>query len=66
MKQIILSSSSFQIQVIEDDKAKSTEPFTTGVRGQAPPLVTTDFQVKDQGTSRVYTEDWVQHVKRLA
>ncbi|TKS89804.1 Protein transport protein [Collichthys lucidus] len=39
------------IQVIEDDKAKSTEPFTTGVRGQAPPLVTTNFQVKDQGTS---------------
>uniref|UniRef100_A0A7N9AYY7 SEC24 homolog C, COPII coat complex component n=1 Tax=Mastacembelus armatus TaxID=205130 RepID=A0A7N9AYY7_9TELE len=38
------------IQVIEDDKAKSTEPFTTGVRGQAPPLVTTNFQVKDQGT----------------
>uniref|UniRef100_UPI0037E88546 protein transport protein Sec24C isoform X3 n=1 Tax=Semicossyphus pulcher TaxID=241346 RepID=UPI0037E88546 len=39
------------IQVIEDDKAKSTEPFTTGVRGQAPPLVTTDFQVKDQGNA---------------
>lgn len=42
--------SPFQIQVIEDDKAnKGTEPFTTGVRGQAPPLVTTNFQVKDQG-----------------
>uniref|UniRef100_A0A672IZ82 SEC24 homolog C, COPII coat complex component n=1 Tax=Salarias fasciatus TaxID=181472 RepID=A0A672IZ82_SALFA len=40
-----------QIQVIEDDKAKSTEPFTTGVRGQAPPLVTTTFQVKDQGNA---------------
>ncbi|KAM9837556.1 protein transport protein Sec24C [Aulostomus maculatus] len=39
------------IQVIEDDKAKSTEPFTTGVRGQAPPLVTTSFQVKDQGNA---------------
>ncbi|KAJ0060435.1 hypothetical protein NL108_011530, partial [Boleophthalmus pectinirostris] len=39
------------IQVIEDDKAKSTEPFTTGVRGQAPPLVTTDFQVRDQGNA---------------
>uniref|UniRef100_A0A672IXB0 SEC24 homolog C, COPII coat complex component n=1 Tax=Salarias fasciatus TaxID=181472 RepID=A0A672IXB0_SALFA len=39
------------IQVIEDDKAKSTEPFTTGVRGQAPPLVTTTFQVKDQGNA---------------
>uniref|UniRef100_A0A672LJR2 Protein transport protein Sec24C-like n=1 Tax=Sinocyclocheilus grahami TaxID=75366 RepID=A0A672LJR2_SINGR len=33
------------IQVIEDDKAnKGSEPFTTGVRGQAPPLVTTKFQ----------------------
>ncbi|XP_067431595.1 protein transport protein Sec24C isoform X3 [Thunnus thynnus] len=39
------------IQVIEDDKTKSTEPFTTGVRGQAPPLVTTNFQVKDQGNA---------------
>ena len=42
--------SPFQIQVIEDDRAKSNEPFTTGVRGQAPPLVTTNFQVKDQGS----------------
>uniref|UniRef100_H2T6L4 SEC24 homolog C, COPII coat complex component n=1 Tax=Takifugu rubripes TaxID=31033 RepID=H2T6L4_TAKRU len=39
------------IQVIEDDKVKTTEPFTTGVRGQAPPLVTTHFQVKDQGNA---------------
>uniref|UniRef100_A0A8C6UZ17 SEC24 homolog C, COPII coat complex component n=1 Tax=Neogobius melanostomus TaxID=47308 RepID=A0A8C6UZ17_9GOBI len=39
------------IQVIEDDKAKSTEPFTTGVRGQAPPLVTTTFSVRDQGNA---------------
>ncbi|XP_048843532.1 protein transport protein Sec24C isoform X2 [Brienomyrus brachyistius] len=40
------------IQVIEDDKAsKSGEVFMTGVRGQAPPLVTTPFQVKDQGNA---------------
>ncbi|KAJ8416117.1 hypothetical protein AAFF_G00381390 [Aldrovandia affinis] len=40
------------IQVIEDDKAnKGNEPFTTGVRGQAPPLVTTTFQVRDQGNA---------------
>ncbi|XP_041116886.1 protein transport protein Sec24C-like isoform X2 [Polyodon spathula] len=40
------------IQVIEDDQAnRSSEPFTTGVRGQAPPLVTTNFQVKDQGNA---------------
>ncbi|XP_077406718.1 protein transport protein Sec24C isoform X4 [Vanacampus margaritifer] len=39
------------IQVIEDDKAKTVEPFTTGVRGQAPPLVTTNFHVKDQGNA---------------
>nr|XP_023659096.1 protein transport protein Sec24C-like isoform X3 [Paramormyrops kingsleyae] len=40
------------IQVIEDDKAnRSSEPFSTGVRGQVPPLVTTSFQVKDQGNA---------------
>ncbi|XP_062859044.1 protein transport protein Sec24C isoform X2 [Trichomycterus rosablanca] len=40
------------IQVIEDDKAnKGSELFITGVRGQVPPLVTTNFQVKDQGNS---------------
>ncbi|KAL4641164.1 protein transport protein Sec24C isoform X1 [Arapaima gigas] len=40
------------IQVIEDDKTnKSSEPFTTGVRGQVPPLVTTNFQVRDQGNA---------------
>ncbi|MGH0155887.1 UNVERIFIED_CONTAM: hypothetical protein FKN15_030339 [Acipenser sinensis] len=40
------------IQVIEDDQAnRSSEPFATGVRGQAPPLVTTNFQVKDQGNA---------------
>lgn len=36
--------------MIEDDKSsKGSEPFITGVRGQAPPLVTTSFHVKDQG-----------------
>uniref|UniRef100_A0A8C9VGQ0 Protein transport protein Sec24C-like n=1 Tax=Scleropages formosus TaxID=113540 RepID=A0A8C9VGQ0_SCLFO len=40
------------IQVIEDDKAnKSGEPFSTGVRGQVPPLVTTNFLVRDQGNA---------------
>ncbi|XP_036392862.1 protein transport protein Sec24C isoform X1 [Megalops cyprinoides] len=40
------------VQVIEDDKAsKGNEPFITGVRGQPPPLVTTTFQVKDQGNA---------------
>uniref|UniRef100_UPI00398F219B protein transport protein Sec24C-like isoform X1 n=1 Tax=Pristiophorus japonicus TaxID=55135 RepID=UPI00398F219B len=40
------------IQVIEDDKSnRGSEPFSTGVRGQVPPLVTTDFMVKDQGNS---------------
>ncbi|XP_061087636.1 protein transport protein Sec24C isoform X2 [Conger conger] len=40
------------IQVIEDDKAsKGGEPFITGVRGQAPPLVTTTCQVRDQGNT---------------
>ncbi|XP_059802400.1 protein transport protein Sec24C-like [Hypanus sabinus] len=40
------------IQVIEDDKSnRGSEPFSTGVRGQVPPLVTTDFVVKDQGNA---------------
>ncbi|XP_006004983.1 protein transport protein Sec24C isoform X2 [Latimeria chalumnae] len=40
------------VQVIEDDKAsRGSEPFTTGVRGQAPPLITTNFLVKDQGNA---------------
>ncbi|XP_034631675.1 protein transport protein Sec24C-like [Trachemys scripta elegans] len=38
------------IQVIEDDRNnRGSEPFITGVRGQVPPLVTTNFLVKDQG-----------------
>ncbi|XP_053168134.1 protein transport protein Sec24C isoform X2 [Hemicordylus capensis] len=40
------------IQVIEDDKNnRGSEPFVTGVRGQVPPLVTTNFLVKDQGNA---------------
>ncbi|XP_030424129.1 protein transport protein Sec24C isoform X3 [Gopherus evgoodei] len=40
------------IQVIEDDRNnRGSEPFITGVRGQVPPLVTTNFLVKDQGNA---------------
>ncbi|XP_030654246.1 protein transport protein Sec24C isoform X4 [Nomascus leucogenys] len=40
------------IQVIEDDRNnRGAEPFVTGVRGQVPPLVTTNFLVKDQGNA---------------
>ncbi|XP_005390020.1 PREDICTED: protein transport protein Sec24C isoform X1 [Chinchilla lanigera] len=40
------------IQVIEDDRnTRGSEPFVTGVRGQVPPLVTTNFLVKDQGNA---------------
>lgn len=40
------------IQVIEDDRTnRSNEPFITGLRGQVPPLVTTNFLVKDQGNA---------------
>ncbi|XP_041260792.1 protein transport protein Sec24C isoform X6 [Onychostruthus taczanowskii] len=40
------------IQVIEDDRNnRGSEPFVTGVRGQVPPLVTTNFMVKDQGNA---------------
>uniref|UniRef100_A0A8C6Y3V7 Protein transport protein Sec24C n=1 Tax=Naja naja TaxID=35670 RepID=A0A8C6Y3V7_NAJNA len=40
------------IQVIEDDRNnRGSEPFITGGRGQVPPLVTTNFLVKDQGNA---------------
>ncbi|KAL7990341.1 hypothetical protein Chor_013771 [Crotalus horridus] len=40
------------IQVIEDDRNNhGSEPFITGARGQVPPLVTTNFLVKDQGNT---------------
>ena len=47
---LIHFTSSLQIQVIEDDRNnRGSEPFVTGARGQVPPLVTTNFLVKDQG-----------------
>ncbi|XP_074088953.1 protein transport protein Sec24C isoform X1 [Macrotis lagotis] len=40
------------IQVIEDDRNnRGSEPFVTAARGQVPPLVTTNFLVKDQGNA---------------
>ncbi|XP_041840571.1 protein transport protein Sec24D isoform X2 [Melanotaenia boesemani] len=39
-------------QVIEDDKAKQVgQIYSTNIRGQVPPLVTTDFTVQDQGNA---------------
>ncbi|XP_066536541.1 protein transport protein Sec24D [Hoplias malabaricus] len=39
-------------QVIEDDQAKrGGQLYTTNLRGQVPPLVTTDFTVQDQGNA---------------
>ncbi|KAJ8382885.1 hypothetical protein SKAU_G00036630 [Synaphobranchus kaupii] len=39
-------------QVIEDDQAKrGGQVYTTNIRGQVPPLVTTDFVVQDQGNA---------------
>ncbi|XP_070849199.1 protein transport protein Sec24D [Chaetodon trifascialis] len=39
-------------QVIEDDKVKQGgQVFSTNMRGQVPPLVTTDFTVQDQGNA---------------
>uniref|UniRef100_A0A674HNE7 SEC24 homolog C, COPII coat complex component n=1 Tax=Taeniopygia guttata TaxID=59729 RepID=A0A674HNE7_TAEGU len=47
-----LGSRFHSIQVIEDDRNnRGSEPFVTGVRGQVPPLVTTNFLVKDQGNA---------------
>ena len=43
----------FQTQVIGDDQAKrGGQVFATNIRGQVPPLVTTDFTVQDQGTTQ--------------
>nr|XP_054774147.1 protein transport protein Sec24C-like [Lytechinus pictus] len=40
------------IQVIDDDrKTRGGQQFITNLRGQVPPLVTTDFQVVDQGNA---------------
>ncbi|XP_016346154.1 protein transport protein Sec24D isoform X2 [Sinocyclocheilus anshuiensis] len=39
-------------QVIEDDQAKrGGQVYITNIRGQVPPLVTTDFTVQDQGNA---------------
>ncbi|XP_069561249.1 protein transport protein Sec24D [Brachyistius frenatus] len=39
-------------RVIEDDQEKrGGNVFTTNIRGQVPPLVTTDFPVQDQGNA---------------
>ncbi|KAG9346882.1 hypothetical protein JZ751_005809 [Albula glossodonta] len=39
-------------QVIEDDQTKrGGQVYTTNLRGQVPPLVTTDFVVQDQGNA---------------
>ncbi|XP_016303412.1 protein transport protein Sec24D-like [Sinocyclocheilus anshuiensis] len=39
-------------QVIEDDQAKrGGQVYVTNIRGQVPPLVTTDFTVQDQGNA---------------
>lgn len=44
--------SAFQTQVIEHDQAKhGGQIFSTNIRGQVPPLVTTNFTVQDQGNS---------------
>ncbi|XP_003967017.2 protein transport protein Sec24D [Takifugu rubripes] len=39
-------------QMIEDDRTKhGGQVYTTNIRGQVPPLVTTDFTVQDQGNA---------------
>lgn len=41
-----------QIQVIENDKAsRGGQTYATNIRGQVPPLVTTDCIIQDQGNS---------------
>lgn len=49
-----------QTQVIEDDRAKhGGQVYSTNIRGQVPPLVTTDFTVQDQGESPSGLQDWI-------
>uniref|UniRef100_A0A672J9R9 SEC24 homolog D, COPII coat complex component n=1 Tax=Salarias fasciatus TaxID=181472 RepID=A0A672J9R9_SALFA len=41
-----------EIQVIQDDQVKQGgQVFSTNIRGQVPPLVTTDFTAQDQGNA---------------
>uniref|UniRef100_A0AAX7UXG6 SEC24 homolog D, COPII coat complex component n=1 Tax=Astatotilapia calliptera TaxID=8154 RepID=A0AAX7UXG6_ASTCA len=48
--------------VIEDDQVKQGgQVFTTNIRGQVPPLVTTDFTVTDQG-KKCITKLFVEHL----
>lgn len=50
----------WQTQVIEDDRAKhGGQVYSTNIRGQVPPLVTTDFTVQDQGESSSHSQDGV-------
>ncbi|GAB1598001.1 protein transport protein Sec24C-like isoform X2 [Argonauta hians] len=39
------------IQVIDDDRRNKSGIFTTNIRGQVPPLITTNFVTQDQGNS---------------
>ncbi|XP_077597829.1 protein transport protein Sec24D [Stigmatopora nigra] len=49
-KKLDLDSIPSTAQVIEDDRAKHQgRVFNTNIRGQVPPLVTTEFTVQDQG-----------------
>ncbi|XP_057712093.1 protein transport protein Sec24D [Corythoichthys intestinalis] len=49
-KKLDLDSIPSTTQVIEDDQAKhGGQVFNTNIRGQVPPLVTTNFTVQDQG-----------------
>ncbi|XP_037116537.1 protein transport protein Sec24D [Syngnathus acus] len=49
-KKLDLDSIPSTTQVIEDDQARhGGQVFSTNIRGQVPPLVTTNFTVQDQG-----------------
>lgn len=48
--------------MIEDDQVKQGgQVFTTNIRGQVPPLVTTDFTVTDQG-KKCISKLFVEHL----
>uniref|UniRef100_A0A8C9VND3 SEC24 homolog D, COPII coat complex component n=1 Tax=Scleropages formosus TaxID=113540 RepID=A0A8C9VND3_SCLFO len=49
---LFILQSPLQTQVIEDDQTKrGGQVYATNLRGQVPPLVTTDFVVQDQGNA---------------
>ena len=48
-RRLTVPAPAVQIQVMADDQVNRGGQFVTGVKGQVPPLTTTQFTVLDQG-----------------